>query len=138
QFERSFDLPHVCGSNEEDREKRERWMREHLKTTVFAAPRSCFFWQGGKSEGPWRRLDLLAREGWAADVLYAVAGMRAGDQWARRLHRSRHLMFLSSDATTVMSWEVAEHDFLIHINRVDVVLERARSRSRLDAWLATQ
>jgi hypothetical protein len=47
-------------------------------------------------------------------------------------------MFLSSDATTVMSWETAEHDFFVHINRVDVVLERARTRSRLDSWLATQ
>jgi hypothetical protein len=138
QFEHSFDLPHVCCRNEQDPEERARWMRGHLEATVFAAPKSCFLWQGWKSEGPWRRLDLLAREGWAADVLYALAGKRSDDQWARRLHWSRHLMFLSSDATTVMSWETAEHDLFIHINRVDVVLERARSRSRLDAWLATQ
>jgi len=138
QFERHFDLPHIFRRNEEDREERGRWMREHLKTTVFAAPKSCFLWNGWKSEGPWRRLDLVGREDWAADVLYAVAGKRFGEHWGRGLHWSQHLMFLSSDATTVMSWETAEHDFFIHISQVDVVLERARSRSRLDAWLAKQ
>lgn len=138
ELEDPFDLPDVHESNERAREYRDRWLRDRLRSTPFAAPRECFFREGGTKAGSWWQLGLPAREDWASDLLYAVAGMRAGDEWSRWLRWSERFLFLSSDATWVMSWEVTEHLLHLHIYRTDVLLERSRSRSRLEEWPASQ
>lgn len=138
EFEDPFDLPDVHESNERERGYRDRWLRDRLRSTPFAAPRDCFFWGGGTKAGSWWQLGLPAREDWASDLLYAVAGTRAGDDWSKWLRWSERFLFLSSDATWVMSWEVTEHLLHLHIYRTDVLLERGRSRSRLGEWLASQ
>lgn len=127
EFEDPFALPDLHHDNEYDREARDRWLRDHLRTTAFAAPRACYFWPGD-SGGPWWRLDLPGRDDWASDVVYAIAGHRVADQWSRGLHWHERCLFLSGDASTVMSWQITEHCFHLHIYPTSVLLERARSR----------
>lgn len=85
ELEDPFDLPDVHESNERAREYRDRWLRDRLRSTPFAAPRECFFQEGGTTAGSWWQLGLPAREDWASDLLYAVAGTRAGDEWSKWL-----------------------------------------------------